>query len=641
MPGIGLYYQLLRTARDRFMLQLLRTTKITLLLVIAMLIVANTVNTVNVNVLDASQAHRHIVEGLSIVKFLRNACPVYGGTLRIALAGEPNTLNWWVASSVWSLGVLSDIYDRLVRIINGTLVFELAKRIEWSTDYRVLTITIVKGVKFQDGKPLTAYDVAFTINTLSKYAWTILHGYFTNVEKVEVVDNYTIKIYFKRPDPAFIYNALTKMNIMPKHIWEPIFKSLGNKVIKYSPKISDLVGSGPFKIVKYVPEQYIELVANDNYWLKKPCIDKLIYIFIPEASTAVLALQKGEIDAYIGYMTPEVVKKLKSIPGVAVHLYISDTFFYWGFNDAKWPFNITEFRRALAYAVNKEIIVKDLLMGYGIPGNPGVVPPIGVNAKWCDKELFNMYKFNLTKTAEILDRLGFRDVDHDGWREAPNGKDFSIKIYVPSYDVIRVRVAELLSKWLSEIPGGGLKAIPVVLDWKTLWPMIKSGKAETFLLGSSPDTDISWLLRRFHSRPLGSSNWVRYSNPIIDNLTEELVTVFNPKERKEIAYKIQEIIAREVPLITLYYRKFPIPYRIDKWKGWFLTPSELPVNRITLLRIHLAETTNTTVASTITRSNTMSFNASMTTLQVIIAIAVLIAIVSVILTLVVKAGRKP
>lgn len=568
------------------------------IIVVALIVLGDGVSIVNTKESYGSQGL--VVEGIPISEWLRGFPKIYGGTLKVALPEEPSVFNWWTASSLWDLIILSPIYSRLVRIINGTLAFELAKHIEWSPDHKVLTIRIVEGAKFHDGKTLTAYDVAFTIDILSENTWTYYHSYFINVEKVEVVDDHTLNIYFKNPDAGFIYNALAVMNIMPKHIWEPIFKSLGDEVIKYSPKIpEDLVGSGPFKIVEYVPGEYIKYVVNKDYWFGRPCIDELIYVFIPEANVALLAVQKGEVDAYAGWVTPEVVPELLSTPGVAVHLFASDVFYHWGLNNLKWPFNITEFRKALAYCVDREAIVKELLMGYGIVGNPGIVPPFGIHEQWCNKELLDKYWFNLSKAAEILDKLGFKDIDGDGWRETPDGREFSFEIYAPSYDVIRVRVAQLISEWLSNIPGGGLRAVPKVVEWKTVWPLIKEAKVDTWLLGSGTGNDISWLLKRLHSRPKGSGNWVRYSNPTVDELTEKLTSTFDLVERRSIAYKIQEIIAEDVPLITLYYRRFPIPYRIDKFDGWFLVVDEPPANFITLLRVHLKQYATTSTAQSV------------------------------------------
>ena len=529
------------------------------------------------------------VEGVMIEDWLKDVTPVcYGGTFRVALPSEPNTFNWFVAGSSWSIMVLEPIYSRLVRIVNGTLTFEVAESIEWAQDHMSLTIKIRDGIMFSDGKPLTAEDVAFTINVLAQKTWTYYHGYFASVDRAEAVDERTVKIYFKNPDAGFVYNALAVMNIMPKHIWEPLLNELGDGLAKYSPKIpDDLVGSGPFKIVEYKPAQYVKYVANENYWLGRPFIDELVIVFITEANVAILAVQKGDVDVYQGWVTPEVVPQLLSTPGVALHTYTSQTFYHWGLNNLKWPFNISKFRLAMAFAVDREAIVRELLLGYGIPGSPGVVPPVGVQLQWYNPAVENAYYFDLNMTAKLLDELGFVDVDNDGWREAPDGSDFSFEIWPPAYDIIRVRAAEMISKWLSQIPGGGIKAVVRVADWKTVWPNIRDAKLDSWLLGSGPGPDISWLFRRFHSRPEGTGNWVRYANPEVDRLTEELKVTFDFEKRKELAYRIQEILAEDVPVITLYYRKFPIPFRVDRFDGWFQPADGSVYNIITLHRVQL------------------------------------------------------
>jgi len=515
-------------------------------------------------------------------------CKCYGGSLKVALSGEPNTLNWFVAGASVELTILEPIYDRLVRIINGTLTWELATSMQYSPDYKTLTIKIRQGVKWHDGLELTAEDVAFTINVLTNKTWTYSHGYYVNVDKAVAVDKYTVNVYFKAPDAGFIYTALASMNVMPKHIWEPLLKEKGDELAKYSPKATELIGSGPFKFVEYVPGQHVKYVVNKDYWLGRPCIDEITIVFISEASVQILALQRGDVDTLsVSFITPEVVPQLLATPNVGVHTYTSQFFYHWGLNNLMWPTNISDFRKALALAVNREAIVRDVLMGYGLVGSPGVVPPIGFGAEWYNPNVADKWKYDPNKAAEILDSLGFKDVNGDGWREGPNGQPVEIEVYAPSYDIVRVRIAQILAEQLSKIPGGGIKIIPRAADWTAVWPNIREGKVQSWLLGSSVDPDISWLHYRFHSRPDGAGNWARFSDPEVDKLTEELKVTFDPDKRKEIAWKIQEILADKVPVITLYYRQFPVPYRTDKFDNWFRPADDEVYNRVTYLRLSL------------------------------------------------------
>jgi len=546
-------------------------------------------------------------------------CTRYGGTLKIAYPSEPNTLNTIAAGSTWEIYMLEAVYDRLFRWINGTLTYELAKSVEYSPDHLTLTIKIREGVKWQDGSELTADDVAFTINAYANSTWAYLYSYFTSVKYAEAVDRYTVKVYFKRPDAGFIYTALAGANIIPKKIWEPLYASKGDTLAKYSPKIPDeMLGSGPFKLVEYVPGQYIRMVANKDYWLGRPCVDELLIVFITDPQAALLAVQRGDVDAYIGWVTPEAVPQLLSTPNVSIHVFVSDTFYHWGLNNLVYPLNISEFRRALAFAIDRQAIVNQVLMGYGVVGSPGVVPPVGPNAQWYDPNVQNAYYYDPKKAAEILDKLGFKDVDGDGFRELPNGSKFQIEIYAPSYDIVRVRAAQMIADWLAKIPGGGIKAIPRAADWTAVWPMIREAKVDSWLLGSGPDAYISWLYFRFHSRPQGAGNWVRFSDPVVDNLTEQLITTFDPEQVKKLAWQIQEIIAEKVPIITLYYRKLIEPYRTDKFENWFRDPVDDLWNRIMYLRVQLKTGGVPAVTQTVRETATQVFTQTLpvTTQQV-------------------------
>ncbi|MEM2763899.1 MAG: ABC transporter substrate-binding protein, partial [Sulfolobales archaeon] len=167
-------------------------------------------------------------------------CTCYGDTLRVALPSDITTLNWWIAGASWDLLTLDLIYDRPLRIVNGTLTWEVAEWLEYSSDYLILTMGIKKGIKFHDGVELTAEDVAFTINVLANKTWTYYHGYFTSVNRAEAIDKYTLKIVFNQPDSQFILNSLTVVRIMPKHVWEPLLSSMGDELSKYSPKPTEL-----------------------------------------------------------------------------------------------------------------------------------------------------------------------------------------------------------------------------------------------------------------------------------------------------------------------------------------------------------------------------------------------------------------
>jgi peptide/nickel transport system substrate-binding protein len=563
----------------------MRTRSLPALVAILVLVVAlSTLSSVYVTPARAVSA----ITAQSYDRYLK-PCRCYGGTLKLALPSALTTLNWWVAGTDWDLIPLSVIYDRPLRMINGTLTWEVATYLEYSPDYRVLTMGIRSGIRFHDGRELTAEDVAFTINVLANKSWTYYHGYFTSVDRAEAVDRYTVRVYFKQPDSQFVLNSLTVVRIMPKHIWEPLLRSMGDELAKYSPKPEELVGSGPFIFVERVPGQYIKFRVNKDYWLGRPCVDEILLIPITDVSVVILGIQRGDLDTYTWGVEASVVPTLLANPNIGIHVYTSEYFYHWGLNNQVWPLNISKFRLALHYAVDKATIVRDVMLGYGMVGSPGVVAPFGSCAPWYNPNVEKLVYYDPRKAAQILDEIGFTDKDGDGWRDGPRGEPVVIKIYspTPGYDPVRARVAVLLQEFLAKIPGGGIKTEVYYYEWATLWPMIREGKVMTWLLGSGWGADISWLYSRFHCPPGGSGNWARYCNPEVDKLVEELKSSFNETRRREIAWRVQEILALESPVINLYYQAFPTPYRVDKFDNWFLSPSDNIDNRINLLRLSL------------------------------------------------------
>lgn len=552
-------------------------------LALALILVTSTVATV-FNVLT----YRASALGITAETYDRwlTPCTCHGGSLRVALPSDVTTLNWWVAGATWDLLTLDLIYDRPLRIINGTLTWEVARSLEYSEDYLVLTMKIKNGIKFHDGVELTAEDIAFTINVLANKSWTYYHGYFTSVDRAEAVDNYTVKIFFKNPDSQFVLNSLTVVRIMPKHVWEPLLASLGDELAKYSPKPEELIGSGPFKFIERAPGQYIKFSVNKDYWLGRPCIDEIVLIPITDVSLVILGIQKGDIDAYTWGVDPAVVPTLLANPNVGIHVYTAETFYHWGLNNQIWPLNISKFRLALSFAVNREAIVRDIMLGYGIPGSPGIVGPFGSGALWYNPAAAKLVYYDPKKAMEILNGIGFTDKDGDGWRDGPNGEPVVIEIYspTPGYDPIRARAAEFIKEDLAKI---GIKAVVYYYEWATLWPLIREAKVMTWLLGSGWSPDIGWLRFRFHSRPEGAGNWARYSNPEVDALIKELLATFDMEKRKQIAWKIQEILALDTPVVNLYYRSFPNPYRTDRFEGWFPESTGDVFNRISILRLRL------------------------------------------------------
>ncbi len=330
-----------------------------------------------------------------------------GGVLRLAMIGDIKTQNPLLRTLALEAYIDRMIYDTLVEFApNLSVVPYLAERWEVSKDGKVWTFYLVKNATWHDGKPVTADDVVFTISLVLKYKPATWYSYFELIDHAEAVDKYTVKIYMKKPY-AWLLTTFASFPILPKHIWEKTPWNASN---------CSMIGSGPFKWVRWKRGEFIELVRNPNYWRKgHPHLDKILLKVYADSSAAVLALRAGEVDVMYRYIPRTAIATLKQDPNIEVGQAPGLNFRYFIPNLRRKPFDDINVRKALAYAVDKETIVKKLYLGYAIPIDSFVPQSWGV---WHNPNL-PQYPFNLTKAAEILDKAGYIDVDNDGIREMP------------------------------------------------------------------------------------------------------------------------------------------------------------------------------------------------------------------------------
>lgn len=218
---------------------------------------------------------------LNIQRLDANGNPVEGGTIRWALMEEPKNLNPTTASSAYEWDVLYKIFDPLITMHPETLEDMPWMAEKWDVDTwepepgkqgTVITWYIHKGIKWSDGMPFTAEDVKFTIDFLKENQVPRYLSAVENVEKTELVDEYTVKVYFNTVSYWHLYNA--DLAFLPKHIWENVedYKSFEPwlEPHPFMEGYTKLVGTGPFVLKEYVPGEYVRLVKNPNYWRLNP-----------------------------------------------------------------------------------------------------------------------------------------------------------------------------------------------------------------------------------------------------------------------------------------------------------------------------------------------------------------------------------
>lgn len=453
--------------------------------------------------------------------------------------------------------LMSFIFDTLTWKDDKGVVPLLAKEWKVSDDNKVWTFYLHENAEFTDGKSVTAEDVKFSYEYLvdHPHQWV----YLNMIDKVDAVDEHTVKIYLKDVYAPFITDVAGNVPIMPKHIWENI-----EEPEKFNTPEA-VIGSGPLMLESYDKNtgSYI-YKANDKYFLGKPAIDKLI---LTANSNAKESLVNGEIDAaqqikYGEAMELQKEGKFKVVEGPGFWVLR----FYFNFD--KPIFNNKDFRQALYYAINRPEIVEKATRNSTLAGNPGHIHP---DSEWYYSGV-KQYEFNPEKAKQILDDIDIKDNNENSIREY-NGEDIKLEMLVPED---KVREAEMMKKYLEDI-GIGLEV--KAMDAKSVDPMIKDGKFDIALNGHGSFGGDPVLLARFASNDVtmgstptittqGGKSW---SNEEFDTYFAMQLKELDNKKRYEQVAEMQKIIAEELPTLTIYYKKITFAYNQQKFDGWFFT----------------------------------------------------------------------
>lgn len=335
-------------------------------------------------------------------------------TLKIAIERDWTYVSPYVTLLTTALPLL---YDTLgVLSPDGTVKPWAAKG--WkSIDPVTIDIELREGMKWHDGKPVTAEDVKFTVDYNKKWKVPKWSTGLDPIEKVDVIDKSRVRFKLKEPFPPLYVAFFAHISIMPKHIWEGLVEKESLKHPEDYPNPKP-VGSGPFKFVHWRKGEESLFVRNDEHF-SKPKVEKVLLIPYTTLDSAFAAIKKGEADYFERSLLPiqyDEAKKLKQLTAVEkedIALYVV------GFNLTKTPFNDHEFRRAIAHAIPYRQILVSVLGGKGIMGQAGgiITPALKY---WFDPKV-TKYDFNLEKSREILKKAGY-SWDDQGLLHYPAGR---------------------------------------------------------------------------------------------------------------------------------------------------------------------------------------------------------------------------
>lgn len=492
---------------------------------------------------------------------------------RIGLIEEPDGLNWFVAYSNASYQLWPLTYDFLVNYGKESKPIPgLAKEIPTqenggiSADGKIWTYHLREGLKWQDGEPLTAEDVAFTYNmTLEQSPSRLLY-----VDRAEVVDATTVRIICSRPKADLLRLYIP---ILPKHIWEPLGKKASTTFANEAP----VVGSGPFQIVEWDHASFLRLKRNPYYWGKKPAIDEIIYAIYQNTNTMVQDLRLGEIDAAIG-MDATQFKSLESEPDIQTWGFVYYNWDYLNYNCNTSSESLGNpvlldwrFRNALNYAIDRESLCAVAYSGLAEPGQT-IVPP----GQWKDPDSHweapddQAYVFDAAKADSLLTEAGYK-TDESGQRLDKNGDPIKLRLWATTNQPIAQTEAKLITGWLRDL---GLDISFTTLEAGAFNAQVWNFKGDAY----APDFDMyvnNWMgsvdpnitLSFFTTDGIGMFNEPSWSNEEYDAVSDQALQTIDANERKPLLDQLQQIMHQESPWSVLTHFQYLQAFNTKKWAG--------------------------------------------------------------------------
>jgi peptide/nickel transport system substrate-binding protein len=475
------------------------------------------------------------------------------------------------AYEAWNIqyATLTDKAAKDFSIIPG-----LAESWEGSDDGLTWTYKLRPNMKWSDGKPLTAEDIAWTVNTSREEEW-INHFSVTQNLTAKALDDTTVEIKSSVPDPKL---PTMDVYILPKHIWG---KMSADERDKYEGE--DPVGSGPFVLEKFEKGQFARFNANPNYWGGKPAVDKVVLRKFNNPDAMVAAIKTGELDAaedlptsgFNNLKQDENIVTVDGYQGAMGEIAIN------GGDGLKKPHPALldpKVREAIGHAIDRETIVNRALEGLGTPAQTLSSSP---DPKWTPDIADGVLPtFDLDRANAILDEAGYKDTDGDGIREMPGGGEpLNFRYMVRSDSINAQPIAEFFTGWLEEI---GIGTTRKVVDDSQLTEIIGKGDYDMFFWGWVPFVDPDTMLSYFTcdqiaddpDNPTDYYNDANYCDPGYDKLYKQQKVELDDQKRLDIVHEMLERQAKWNVYFTLYTEPNSQAYVKDRFEGWVKQPAE-------------------------------------------------------------------
>jgi len=309
-------------------------------------------------------------------------------------AADFKTINPIMAQLITDQWLMEHIYDFLMRIgPDAKPQLWAATGYKW-LDEKTIDVTVRKGMKFHDGKPVTMEDIRFSFEYSRKSAYLL--SFLKNLESVEIIGDNTVRFKLKEPDAGFLFTVLCQVYILPKHIWSKI----DNPATFANDKP---IGSGPFVFEYYRRDEELSLKANKEHFAP-PKNDGFLHVVYGNVEAIVGALERGEVDSSAAaHFQPPQVARLKKNPDIKIVAPLTFGMYLLEYNTRIEPFNDVHFRRAISYAVPVPVMINQIMEGNAVPAGAMLSPE---NKFWHNDKL-PPWPYDMEKAREELRKAGY------------------------------------------------------------------------------------------------------------------------------------------------------------------------------------------------------------------------------------------
>ena len=512
-----------------------------------------------------------------------------GGSLTYTTIGGPLTFNLAISTDASSSGVLGHLFEGLIETswLTNRVEPALANSWEHSDDGLTWTFHLRDDVRWHDGTPFTAHDVEFTFNQIiynddipasSRSTFTFQVRDEASSESriarmtVTALDDHTVQIILPTPFAPFLRAMGTA--IYPRHILEPrVDDGTFTQTWDINADPTTVIGTGPFTIASYVPDQHVVLRRNSDYWLKDdagnslPYLDQIVQVIVPDLAAELAAFRAGESDSH-GVLGAEYsdLYPLQQAENFTIHRRgptFGSNFLAFNMNPGVNPdtgepyvalekrnwFSNWRFRQAVAHSIDKDTIIDDVENGLGYPQWASVSPAAG---DFHNPDV-RRYEYDIDRANAILDDLGWLDTDGDGIREDSDGNPITFNLATNTGNTERQKVGAIIHRGLQDI---GIGAAYQFSEFGGLvWQLTATYDWEAIIIGFTGSSEPHFGIDFWHS---SGSLHMWYPNQVepatyweaeIDDLYIRGSQELDRERRIALYHRAQAVAAENVPVI--------------------------------------------------------------------------------------------